>query len=235
MTLFAGISFFYLVVVLVGSLFPGDRMARSFRNRARWSAAVLKALGIVVEIMGTVPQGGHLYVSNHRSYIDICVVLKYIHASIVAKAEVGKWPIIGMGARATYTVMIQRDSPESRKNTRVQVQQVLGRGYSVVIFPEGTTFDGPGVKPYRPGPFQIAEGGNFTLVPVALEYEHTEDAWVGDDTFVAHFLKCFQKPVTKVKMSIGSSIAPGPWQQTHDAAQQWAQQETLRLRAKSGN
>lgn len=227
---FAGITFFYLWVVVIGSWLGGDKLKRSFKNRARWSAKVLATLGIEVEVKGTVPSGGYLFVANHRSYIDICVILKFVLASIVAKAEVAQWPLIGAGARATYTVMIKREDADSRKNTRIQVQRLLESGYSVVIFPEGTTFEGPGILPFRPGPFQIAENSKFNLLPIAVEYLHPEDAWVGNDTFIGHFLKCFGKPKTKVTLSFGSTIAPGPWQQTHDTAQAWIEKETKHIR-----
>lgn len=227
---FAGVTFYYLWVVIIGSWLGGDKLKRSFKNRARWSATVLATLGIEVDVKGIIPKGGVLFVANHRSYIDICVILKYVLASIVAKAEVASWPLIGAGARVTYTVMIKREDAESRKHTRVQVQQLLEKGYSVVIFPEGTTFEGPGILPFRPGPFQIAENGEFNLLPIAIEYLHPEDAWVGDDTFVGHFLKCFGKPKTKVTLSFGKTIAPGPWQQTHDAAQAWIERETISIR-----
>jgi 1-acyl-sn-glycerol-3-phosphate acyltransferase len=228
--LFSSVTFFFLWVVIIGSLFPGDRMARSFRNRGRWSSAALATLGIEVEVLGTIPEGGHLFVSNHRSYIDICVILKYVLASIVAKAEVAQWPLIGVGAKLTYTVMIKREDPESRKQTRVQVQQLLERGYSMIIFPEGTTFEGPGALPYRPGPFQIAEHGQFHIIPVAIEYEAVTDAWVGDDNFIMHFLQCFQKPRTRVKLSFGDKIEYNDWKLTHGIAQEWTQNETKRLR-----
>ena len=206
-------------------------MARSMRIRQNWASSSVALLGILIDLENPPPQGGYLYVSNHRSYIDIAVILKYALASIVAKEEVGSWPLIGWGARATYVVLVKREDPDSRKRTRAFIKTLLEQGYGVVIFPEGTTFEGPGILPFRPGPFQVAESGLFPVVPVALEYQDREDAWVGSWGFIEHFLVAFAKKETKVKVKFGFPIARKSWHEMHEQADKWVQQETLRMRA----
>lgn len=228
--LFAAISTWYLVIILITTLLLGKNMKRSMRFRKRWASNSAALLGIQIELENPPPEGGYLFVANHRSYIDIAVILKYALASIVAKEEVGSWPIIGWGAKATYTVLVKREDPESRKRTRTSVKALLEQGYGVVIFPEGTTFEGPGILPFRPGPFQIAESGPFPVVPVALEYGDKEDAWVGDWGFVEHFLVAFAKKTTYVKVKFGEPLIGSTWQELHTLADEWVQQETLRMR-----
>lgn len=224
----------YVFVLGINALLPGQRMKRSFNIRQNWAKNISIWLGIKITLVGKPPEGGHIFVANHRSYIDAAVILKYPLASIVAKAEVGNWPLVGWALKLSYTILIKRDDPESRKNTREQVRNLMEHGYSVIIFPEGTTFEGPGILNFKPGPFQIAESGQFSLVPVAIEYKLKDDAWVGSDSFVGHFLSCFGKWNTYVTISFGPALSPAPWQTNHDLAVEWVKTETLRLNQKYG-
>lgn len=204
-------------------------MKRSFAIRQHWARHINDWLGVKIAQLGQPPEGGHLYVANHRSYLDAAVVLKYVFASIVAKAEVGNWPFVGWAIRLSYAVLIKREEQSSRQHTREQVKRLMEHGYSVIIFPEGTTFEGPGILNFRPGPFQIAEGGQFTIVPIAIEYSLKEDAWVGSDNFMGHFISCFGKWRTYVTISFGPVLPPASWQQNHELATQWIAAETHRL------
>lgn len=219
----------YILVLAVNALLPGNRMQRSFSIRQHWARNINNWLGVVITQLGTVPAGGHIFVANHRSYLDAAVVLKYVYASIVAKAEVGSWPLVGWALKLTYTVLIKREDQASRKHTRVQVSNLMENGFSVIIFPEGTTFEGPGIINFKPGPFQIAENGDFTLVPIAIEYKVKTDAWVGNDNFVGHFIKCFGKWRTHVSISFGPVLDSPTWQENHSAATNWIETETKRL------
>lgn len=229
-------KFTIVAICQVGSLLfvsalKGRNMDRSMRLRMGWAKYMLNLLGVEIELINQPPNGGYLYLANHRTYVDAPVICKHVFASIVAKAEVGKWPLVGAGIKATYTILVQRNSKESRKRTRKAVRGLLERDYSVIIFPEGTTSAGPGILPFRPGPFQIAEYGNFPVVPVALEYASPLDAWVGDDNFVGHFVRRFSQKNMHVKMSFGPIIPPSDWETMRDQTEDWVRQETLRLRA----
>lgn len=220
----------YVFVLAVNALLPGNKMKRSFVIRQNWAINITRWLGVSITKFGATPKSGHIFVANHRSYLDAAVILKYAFASIVAKAEVGSWPLVGWALKLTYTVLIKREDPTSRKNTREQVRNLLDNGYSVIIFPEGTTYEGPGIINFKPGPFQIAEGGSFTIIPVAIEYSLKEDAWVGDDNFVGHFITCFGKWKTHASISFGPELSPTAWQENHEIATNWINAETIRLR-----
>jgi 1-acyl-sn-glycerol-3-phosphate acyltransferase len=219
----------YVFILAINALIPGNKMKRSFNIRQNWAKNITRWLGVVITLVGSPPSGGHIFVANHRSYLDAAVILKYAYASIVAKAEVGSWPLVGWALKLTYTVLIKREDPASRKNTREQVSNLLEKGYSVIIFPEGTTFEGPGIINFKPGPFQISESGSFSIAPVAIEYSLKADAWVGDDNFVGHFITCFGKWKTYVSISFGPELQSAPWQENHEIATQWINAETTRL------
>jgi 1-acyl-sn-glycerol-3-phosphate acyltransferase len=171
-----------------------------------------------------------LLLPNHRSYIDGVVTCAHFFSSYVMKAEVGKWPLIGWGTKVTGTILVNRSNRDSRKETREKVKERLAAGYSVVVFPEGTTYEGPGCLELKPGMFQVAAEGNIPIVPVAIEYEHTNDAWVGDDTFIPHFFRCFSKPVTRVKMRMGEVLISNNAEQLQQQTYQWLNENLVEMK-----
>ena len=73
-------------------------------------------------------------------------------------------------------------------------------------FAEGTTFRGPGILPFFPGLFRMAEQYGIPVVPIAIEYADPSDAWVGDDPFLPHFLATFGKPRVRVRIVFGRPV-----------------------------
>jgi 1-acyl-sn-glycerol-3-phosphate acyltransferase len=45
------------------------------------------------------------------------------------------------------------------------------------------------------------------VVPLAVSYDPPEVAWIGDDTFVPHFLRLTARPRTLVRLAFGAPIA----------------------------
>jgi hypothetical protein len=39
------------------------------------------------------------------------------------------------------------------------------------------------------------------VLPIAIDYKIKTDAFVDDDTFIPHFIKCFGKRTTEIKMT----------------------------------
>ena len=225
------VSAWYLLGLWVRSAFKGPDMDHGMQIRQRWSAACVKILGIKVLLQEPPPtDGGYLFVGNHRSYADINIVLEHVIASIIAKAEVANIPIIGPGAKQTFTVMVKREDKDSRQKTREAMEVILSKGYSIVVYAEGTTYEGPGILPFRQGSFKAAETGKFTVVPFALEFEHPEDAWVGDEGLGAHFFRTFTRPTSRVALSFGKPMLVADWQIAHDVCERWVREETMKLR-----
>ncbi len=201
--------------------------ARDRRILHRWALDLNRALGLVVTVRGAPPEDGVLLVSNHRSYMDITAIGALAPVTFLAKKEVSRWPVLGYGCRLVGVVFVDRDSAESRRRSRDEVARRLRNGTSIVIFPEGTSYEGPGLLPFKPGIFQVAAAGGFPVMPVAVHYDDPPDAWVGDDTFIRHFRQTFSKRRVTVTVTFG------PLMQDDDAAGllksswQWVN-ETLR-------
>lgn len=196
----------YLIYGIIFKAFTRKHPLKIIQVLHQWSKIMIWVLGIEVELTGTIPKEQALIMPNHRSYIDILMFTRWIDGTLVSKASVRKWPIIGKGGEETYVVYVDRKDPESRKKTIIQIKKRFQMGLSVVNFPEGTTHKGPGIGDLKPGSFFLAAQGQLPIVPVALEYRHQMDAWVGDDTFLPHFIRCFGKKRTPIKVHFGEPI-----------------------------
>jgi 1-acyl-sn-glycerol-3-phosphate acyltransferase len=197
---------FYVGRYLLKAVFLGHDMDRGLRLRKEWIGYVLARLGIKVTIEGEVPTGGGLIVSNHRSYIDPVVLLHRISGVPVAKKEVRSWPIIGYAVNVSGAVFVDRSSKESRKETRKAIRKAIENDYFVINYPEGTTHKKPQTIPFKVGAFVDAAKEGFPVYPVAVDFRDADDAWVGNDTFLRHFLECFGKPTTHVRIRYGEEI-----------------------------
>ncbi len=203
---FAGITTAATAGLAVRSALGVGAIARSALLAHAWAERVVTQLDLELRIVGAAPPPGTLIVANHRSYIDIAAVLAAAPAIFLAKVEIGRWPVLGLGARIAHTIFVCREDPASRKQAIASMQHVLDQGTSVALFPEGTTSKTPGMLPFHPGSFRMAATRGYRVTPMALTYPHPEDAWVDDESFVSHFLRrCGQRRLC-VSLHIGPTL-----------------------------
>jgi len=158
-------------------------------------------LGSKITVYGKEPVDSGLIISNHRTYFDAIVILKNILAYPIAKKEVSNWPLVGNVGKETGVIFVKRDCENSREETRNHINTVLKNGFSILNTPEGTTHKEPTTIRFLPGAFMLAVQLGVPVIPIAIDYKDLNDAWVGDDTFIPHFLLCFSKWKTEIKVS----------------------------------
>lgn len=223
-------AIFYILRYLSKSLFVGYNLDRGLRLRKELTNILLPILGIEIEVFGNLPKGGGLLVCNHRSYFDPFIIFKDILALPVGKAEVKKWPIIGTAAQVSGAIFVDRSSSDSRKKTREMISDAIKNGYFVINFPEGTTHNQAKTISFKKGMFEDVVKENIKVYPIALEYQNEVMAFVGDDTFVPHFLRAFGHAKTKIKISYGKAIYSKNAEEILNNSKQWIDTELLNLR-----
>ena len=224
-------SLFYIARIALGNWWRGEDTDRNLRLRRQWFARISRFLGVRVETIGRVPEQSGLLVCNHRSYFDPLIIMSRLLAYPVGKTEMQQWPVIGPGARISGVVFVDRKSAEGRRRARQEILEKLKMGYFVINYPEGTTHTQAQTMAFKPGMFRDAVREGFRLYPVALEYQETKDAFVGEDTFLPHFFRCFGKPYTRIRISYGPALLSEDAESLHRQCQQWIDAELLRLRA----
>lgn len=195
-----------LVLLLAGLAIAGlgyPWLSQPRRNRITrgWSALLLAVCGARLRVRGNLPaplartgmvpgQPGRLLLINHISWIDIFAINAALPARFVAKAEIGRWPLLGTLVTLSGTLYIERGRRHAVHAVNHKVAEHLRMGELVALFPEGTTTDGSELLPFHSNLIAPVMEAGGQVWPVALRY--TEDgqpsraaAFVGDDT-LAH-------------------------------------------------
>jgi 1-acyl-sn-glycerol-3-phosphate acyltransferase len=171
---------------------------------------LLKLFAIEVVVDGVVPPRvrgggrGRLVVMNHRSAIDIGVVLATFGGTMVSRADLAGWPVVGAAARAVGTVFVDRSSAKSGAATIRSIQKHLEEGQAINLFPEGTTFDGDEVRPFHGGAFVSAVRAESEILPVAVAYPRGSGAAFVNETFPAHLVRMSKSGSTRMVVAVGT-------------------------------
>jgi len=168
--------------------------------------SVLALHGLAVEIDGPVPIGPVVLASNHVSWLDPLVVAATVPCVPVSKIDVSGWPVIGGLVSELGVLFVERGDARSGARVLRAAQRALAASLPVLNFPEGTTTTGEGVLPFRRGLFGLARQANVPVVPVALSYEPAHLAWVGDATFLPHYLRVAGDSRGRVRLRTGHPV-----------------------------
>ena len=191
------------------------------RLRQRWLSHVPAMMGMDMKVEGIPYKGTCLYVSNHIGYIDPFVILVHVEANVVAKAEILKWPLIGLGGYMVGTIFVKREEKSSRQETVMAIRTALEEGTSILIFPEGTTSAGPGTLPFRPRAFEAALLAGVPVQPIAIKYESPLVAFIGNHTFIPHFFRLFRLKSITGRVTFGPLLHGT---ETCEASRQWIEE-----------
>jgi 1-acyl-sn-glycerol-3-phosphate acyltransferase len=199
------------VVSLAERLRGGDLMGLRQRLTAWFLRRLSAALPFEVEVQGELPQGPHLWLSNHVSWTDIPLLGQLLPLSFLSKAEVRTWPLAGWLAHKAGTLFIRRGSGDSALLAR-QLHRHLSAGRQLLIFPEGTTTDGQQVRTFHGRLLTSAIDTGTPLQPVAIRYLRDGDTdpvapFIGDDDLPSHLLRLFASDRAKVQIQLLAPIA----------------------------
>lgn len=178
----------------------------------RWARALLALFDIECIVHGPVPpptrrgDRGRLIVANHRSAIDIGVLLSTFGGQMVSRADLADWPVVGKAARSVGTVFVDRANAESGAATIRAIQKRLEDGATIILFPEGTTFDGDEVRPFFGGAFIAAARAGAEVLPVGLAYPRDSGAAFVGETFPQHLSRMAKSTRTRMAMAVGLPI-----------------------------
>jgi 1-acyl-sn-glycerol-3-phosphate acyltransferase len=198
-------------VALAERVRRGDLMGLRQRLTAWFMRRLSAALPFEVEVQGELPQGPHLWLSNHVSWTDIPLLGQLLPLSFLSKAEVRTWPLAGWLAHKAGTLFIRRGSGDSALLAR-QLHRHLSAGRQLLIFPEGTTTDGLQIRTFHGRLLTSAIDTGTPLQPVAIRYLRDGETdlvapFIGDDDLPSHLLRLFAADRAKVQIQLLAPIA----------------------------
>jgi len=145
-----------------------DRIARSWGRMWCWAAGVK----LVVEGLEHIdPKNSYVIVSNHQSAFDIFAHFPALPVPIrfLAKAELFKIPLFGLAMRRIGMVEVDRGAGRAAHQAINEgARRTMDRGWSLMIYPEGTRPRDGMMLPFKKGAFSIARNVRAPVVPTAI-------------------------------------------------------------------
>jgi 1-acyl-sn-glycerol-3-phosphate acyltransferase len=170
---------FYVLLVILITPFIVFCMVAGWRDPliavGQWAMRVSgRVLGIKVEVSGLDridPRTALIFMPNHISFLDGPLLEMLIPgaARVVLKKSVLRIPIVGLGMRFVGFVPVDRKGVKGGKRSIAKaVQMVREKGYSFLIFPEGTRSRDGKLQRFRRGGFFLALETGAPIVPVTI-------------------------------------------------------------------
>jgi len=199
----ASLLFLIVGLILLAVCFGSARISRFITKN--WARTCLIILNVRVNFSGLIPSQRVILMANHRSYIDIFLTFSRYPASIVAKKELGRWPIIGWSVRLARMILVDRSRKSSLIATMRAIKTEIDKGGGVILFPEGGIKPGTLTAPFKHGSFKIAQTTGTPIAPAAIFYHDAGILW-GDESFLTNFYRQMGKWRTTVDFWIGKPI-----------------------------
>lgn len=140
-----------------------------------WGQKLTASLGMEIKIYGkeNLPASGPVvFMANHQGYADIlalCAAIDTVQFGFIAKKELAKIPLYGKWMDRIRSIMIDRDNPKESLKAITTGIGLLKKGYSLVIFPEGTRSKGGPMIDFKPGSMKLATKPKVPIVPISIE------------------------------------------------------------------
>ena len=140
---------------------------------------VIKIAGVKIHVSGKEnlraldEEKAIFIISNHRGYFDILTGYTVLRrkCGIVAKASLGKVPILGYWMKKIHCLFLDRSNLRSGAMMVVDAIRLMDSGISIWIFPEGTrnkNDDPTSLLPFKAGVFKIPEKTDSYILPMAI-------------------------------------------------------------------
>jgi 1-acyl-sn-glycerol-3-phosphate acyltransferase len=135
-----------------------------------WMGVYLPLIGCPLFVRGRknfAPGETYIVVCNHNSFMDIPISYPAIPGGnkTIAKIEMAKIPVFGLIYR-TGSVLVDRKSDASRKESYLQMRRVLEMGLHMCLYAEGSRnqTDQP-LKSFHDGAFRLALDSGKAIIP----------------------------------------------------------------------
>lgn len=167
-------SFWITVALISWAVTFGNHRIAFWLSRKVWTPGLLIGAGARLEVQGLerVDFSRHyLFVANHLSFIDICVLFAALPTNFrfLVKKELTGIPFLGWYIKMMGFVEVDRGGFSGSKKVFKDVERKLRAGQSIVSFAEGTRSRDGKVSKFRRAGFIAPIRAQVPVVPVAIE------------------------------------------------------------------
>jgi len=170
--IYAALIFVLLVFLLI---FWPFGLREPLLRLGKWAIGLAPGiLGVKVKIAGREmidKRTPYIFMSNHLSFLDGPLLFLLIPQSIrvILKKEVFRIPVVGQGMRFVGFLPVDRKSIRGGKKSIDRAAQLMReRGYSYLIFPEGTRTRDGRTQAFKRGGFFLALESGAAILPITI-------------------------------------------------------------------
>jgi 1-acyl-sn-glycerol-3-phosphate acyltransferase len=129
--------------------------------------------GVKLEVIGSEkidPKRNYIYVSNHLSYFDIPVFMQASPTDyrFIYKSSINYVPFFGWSLYLGGYIPINRNNVRKAIKSLQKGVKKVNKGYSLIIFPEGTRSRTGEINKFKKGIFYLAQHSKAKIVPVTI-------------------------------------------------------------------
>lgn len=147
-TVYAVLSAGFFACVSTLLILPFGLLRRG--EREQWASPVARAFGWLCihlvlfarpEVFGTnnLPsRRGYLVVCNHRSWLDVLLLVWATDSIGISKREIGWIPFLGLGGKIAGAIFFDRRDRNARAHVVTEALSMMSRNANIHVFPEGT-------------------------------------------------------------------------------------------------
>lgn len=176
-TILLGVVYVILIFVLLLALLICRPLGlrEPLLRLGKWAMSLAPGiLGIRISVSGRDRidrKAPHIFMSNHLSFLDGPLLFLLIPQSVrvILKKEVFRIPVVGPGMRFVGFVPVDRKRARGGKKSIDQAASLMReRGYSYLIFPEGTRSRDGRTQAFRRGGFFLALESGAAIAPITI-------------------------------------------------------------------
>ena len=166
--LFFAIEFVISVILVVFFMWLFNDKNRAIRKF--WGRSQRFFGGYKLEVIGDFSDEANILLINHQSMLDI-IVIEELHPKNVcwiAKAQIGKIPIIGKILSLPKMIAVERENKHSLIKLLSEAKDRVENGRVLAIFPEGTRSQTNKLLPFKGGAKLLVEKLNLKVQPIVI-------------------------------------------------------------------
>lgn len=140
----------------------------------QWAQFCVGLTGSTVEVTGEdlIPMDtAVVFIGNHQGNFDIPLMLGYINKSkaFISKIEILRVPLLSTWMKHMQCTFMDRKDMRQSVRAMQEAVDTVKRGYSLVIFPEGTRSKGRAIGEFKAGSFKLAFKAGVPIIPVTID------------------------------------------------------------------
>jgi 1-acyl-sn-glycerol-3-phosphate acyltransferase len=197
-----------------------------------YCSLALWILNFKVQVLGKSDrQQSYLIVGNHLGFLDI-LVLASVHPSLfVTSLEMKQTPGLGLMTEMAGCLYVDRKKRTGIADEVNQLRQALHQGFTVTLYPEGTSSNGEQMLPLKASLLAAAVGTGIPILPAVINYRKVNGEpmsdrwrdfvfWYGELTFAPALFRIMSLKSVEVELQFCETLDTSTDQHRREIANQ---------------